>query len=96
MPNAVEEEGRPEPVVIVEDTGGAVFYAPIVITTNLCLQCHGVPDVDLRPEMQPLIAQLYPQDEATGFQLGDLRGLWRVDFPGLPVTFREGGRPREP
>jgi len=78
------QEGRPEPVVILDDTGAAVFYAPIVITTNLCLQCHGVPDVELRPEVQPLIAQFYPQDEATGFQLGDLRGLWRVGFSRAP------------
>jgi hypothetical protein len=24
---------------------------------------------------------LYPQDEATGFKLGDLRGAWRIDIP---------------
>jgi hypothetical protein len=26
------------------------------------------------------IRRLYPADAATGFKLGDLRGLWRVDF----------------
>jgi len=92
----LEQGGRPEPEVILLDTGNAIFYAPIVINTNLCLQCHGAAETDLRPEIQPFIAQLYPRDEATGFQLGDLRGLWRIDFPGLPVTFREGGRPDDP
>jgi len=28
-----------------------------------------------------VIRQLYPQDEATGFKLGQLRGAWRIDIP---------------
>jgi len=28
-----------------------------------------------------LLHTLYPQDQAIGFKLGDLRGTWRVDFP---------------
>lgn len=33
------------------------------------------------PENLAFIRSLYPQDAATGFKLGDLRGAWRVDFP---------------
>ena len=96
----LEQGVQPEPEVMLSGTGPAVFYAPIVIGTNLCLECHGVPEIDLRPEVQPLIAQLYPRDEATGFKLGELRGLWRVDFSRGPQPAmsdpRELGRPGEP
>jgi hypothetical protein len=27
-----------------------------------------------------VIRRLYPEDQATGFSLGDLRGMWRIDF----------------
>jgi hypothetical protein len=64
--------------------GRATFYSPIVITNPLCLQCHGIPGTDLAPSTVALLQQLYPRDEATGFKLGDLRGLWRVDFARLP------------
>jgi hypothetical protein len=47
----------------------------------MCLNCHGEPDKDIKPENLALIRRLYPQDQATGFQLGELRGAWRIDFP---------------
>ena len=72
------------PTVRAGTNGQVTFYSPIVITNPLCLQCHGVPGTDLAPSTTALLQQLYPQDEATGFKLGDLRGLWRVDFARLP------------
>jgi hypothetical protein len=51
-----------------------------VITNPLCLQCHGVAGRDILPATATLLQKLYPQDQATGFQLGDLRGAWRVEF----------------
>jgi hypothetical protein len=96
----LEQGVQPEPEVVLSGTGPALFYAPIVIGTNLCLECHGMPEIDLRPEVRPLIAQLYPRDEATGFKLGELRGLWRVDFPRGPQPAMsdpgQPGRPGEP
>jgi len=68
------------PVALTNVTGGVRFYSPIVITNPLCLNCHGTPGVELRPENLAVIRRLYPEDEAIGFKLGDLRGLWRIDF----------------
>ncbi|MCZ7638827.1 MAG: DUF3365 domain-containing protein [Verrucomicrobia bacterium] len=68
------------PTVRAGTNGQVTFYSPIVITNPLCLQCHGVPRDGPRPSTQALLRKLYPLDEATGFKLGDLRGLWRVDF----------------
>jgi hypothetical protein len=78
---------NPPPPLVTNLTAGAVtFFAPIVLNNELCLKCHGAPGQDISPENVAVIQGLYPQDEATGFKLGDLRGAWRIDFPlaGLP------------
>ena len=46
----------------------------------LCLACHG-PAEDLSPDLREALAQRYPEDEATGFQVGDLRGWVWVEKP---------------
>jgi len=61
--------------------GQATFFAPIVIANELCLKCHGKPGQDISAENRTVIQKHYPQDEAIGFQLGQLRGAWRIDFP---------------
>lgn len=68
------------PTLVTNAPDRVVFYAPIVITNALCLQCHGAPGTDIRPETLAAIGKFYPRDQATGFKLGDLRGLWRVEF----------------
>jgi hypothetical protein len=70
--------GKPQAMLVTNDT--ITFYAPIVITNQLCLQCHGKPGEDIAPANLEVIRHLYPADEATGFGLGDVRGLWRIDF----------------
>lgn len=53
----------------------------IPITTNaMCLQCHGQVDTDVAAETVDLIAEWYPEDEATGYAAGQLRGAWVVEF----------------
>lgn len=71
----------PPPLVTNLMTGTVTFFAPIVLNNELCLKCHGAPGQDILPENLLVIQGLYPQDEATGFKLGDLRGAWRIDFP---------------
>jgi len=68
-------------IVRTNHLGGATFFAPIVLNNPLCLNCHGQSGRELKLENLALISQLYPKDQATGFKLGDLRGLWRIDFP---------------
>ncbi|MEZ7527544.1 Tll0287-like domain-containing protein [Cloacibacterium normanense] len=50
-----------------------VFYAPIT-TNNMCLQCHGS-EKDIKPETLAKIKSLYPNDNATGYQENEMRGL---------------------
>jgi hypothetical protein len=78
---AVAKKEAAKPQVVTNADGSRSFLAPIVLGNPLCLQCHGTPNQDITPETLAAIQKLYPDDKATGFKLGDLRGLWRVTFP---------------
>lgn len=60
---------------------GMVYHAPIRIPGQLCLSCHGQPGTDITESNLELIRKLYPEDEATGFAVGELRGIWTIQFP---------------
>ncbi|MEZ4301620.1 MAG: DUF3365 domain-containing protein [Polyangiaceae bacterium] len=53
----------------------ARFLKPIAIEPN-CLSCHGSPD-QISAEVKTALAEKYPEDKATDYKPGDLRGaLW--------------------
>ncbi len=52
------------------------FYKPIR-ADQLCLNCHGQTD-NIDSEILNRIAELYPEDNATGYSKGDLRGMFVV------------------
>lgn len=74
---AAAEELKPHVKQLKE--GRIAFYAPIKIQP-LCLNCHGKVGEDIKPEHYELVKQLYPEDEATGYELGELRGMWSITF----------------
>jgi len=45
-----------------------------------CVQCHGPAD-QLAPAVREALQQHYPDDRATGFAAGDLRGWFWVEVP---------------
>lgn len=45
-----------------------------------CLMCHGSDDM-IPSEVKDALAQHYPDDQATGFKDGDLRGWFHVEVP---------------
>lgn len=62
-------------------TAHSSHTAFIPITTNaMCLQCHGQMGTDIAAETAGLIAERYPEDDATGYAAGQLRGAWVVEF----------------
>lgn len=71
------------------------FHAPITITNVLCLNCHGQPNKDIAEEHLATIQELYPNDQATGFSMGDLRGVWTVRFPATHFDSTEIQQLRE-
>jgi len=53
---------------------------PIFIAAPVCLQCHGEP-AKLAPGVAEALKELYPDDQATGYSLGDLRGAISIRIP---------------
>lgn len=54
--------------------GGREFrFMKAIPTGKVCLQCHGA---KLAPEVSAILSQLYPEDRATGFAIGDIRGAF--------------------
>jgi len=47
-------------------------YAEPLYVEAVCLKCHGA---DLKPALRKELSEYYPSDEATGFKLGEFRGL---------------------
>lgn len=78
MKQQMAEGKLPLPQLVHENGKVIGHYA---ITTNaLCLQCHGKKDVNIQPETIRKIQALYPEDQATGYELNQLRGLWVVEM----------------
>jgi hypothetical protein len=52
-------------------------FMKAIPTKGLCLTCHGT---TIDPELRQLIAENYPEDQAVGFEAGDLRGAFSVSI----------------
>lgn len=53
---------------------GTLFrYMKAIPTDSICLTCHGN---DISPDIKKQIAKYYPDDKATGFKAGDMRGAF--------------------
>lgn len=68
-----------QPLVQKLPDGTVVFAAPIRVQP-LCLQCHGRLGETLKTADYAVIQQHYPNDQAIGYALGDLRGMWSIQF----------------
>ncbi|MFN3529689.1 MAG: DUF3365 domain-containing protein [Bacteroidia bacterium] len=77
----VKEHRKPEGK-IVQRADGIDWYGAIVIPHPRCLDCHGLLDKDdIFPETLAEINKRYPNDKAVNFELGDLRGMWKISYP---------------
>jgi hypothetical protein len=62
-----------EHVVHSLEDGKRIYLEPLYVEAK-CLTCHGE---HVGPEVSKKIKELYPQDQATGFKLGEFRGfIW--------------------
>lgn len=74
------DAGRPLPPYHLQRTeDGWRYYKPIVVA-DFCTRCHG-PRESLEPAVQQVLAERYPTDQATGYSVGDFRGVIRVSVP---------------
>ena len=68
-----------EPIVMKDGEGFVHFYAPIKLKKE-CLKCHGKPGDEIKEPILEKIKKYYPNDKATGFSEGELRGIWDIKF----------------
>lgn len=77
LADAGEEPGARAPRSVDLDDGRRGYVEPILLQP-MCLTCHGS---TLAPDVAARIEALYPDDQATGFEVGDLRGVFWVELP---------------
>jgi len=66
--------------LVLQENSSVYYYKSIPLGMPACLQCHGNPQTDISPETIKLIRQKYPQDKATGYEMGDFRGMWKIEL----------------
>jgi hypothetical protein len=54
---------------------GDIGYVEPIRMKGLCMQCHGD---RIKPDVKARLRALYPEDQATGFKKGELRGMFWV------------------
>ena len=60
----------------VQNGGGQEFrFMKAIPTGAVCLNCHGT---NISADVSGVLADLYPEDKATGFSEGDIRGAFVV------------------
>ena len=71
---ADDSDRTPKLVRLADERYG---YVEPIEAAPLCLSCHGE---TLAPAVATRIAEAYPDDRATGYRAGDLRGIFWVEF----------------
>lgn len=72
---------RPAEARISVSSEGALGVTFPIRLKPRCLVCHGPKDY-LMQEVREALAEDYPDDRATGFAVGGLRGWFWVEVPG--------------
>lgn len=73
----LEDPENPEPRAVRLDDSTIGYVEPIY-AASFCLSCHG-PSIEAGLKKE--ILSLYPEDQATGFRMNDVRGLFWVTLP---------------
>jgi len=63
---------------VVKLEGDRVGYVETIIAQPMCLTCHGK---SLSGDLAAKLKQRYPNDQATGFEAGDFRGVFWLEMP---------------
>lgn len=71
---------RNEKPKVLTGPKGELGWAVPIRANDLCLNCHGTPD-KLHRGVAEALAEKYPQDQAVGYNPGDLRGWFWVEVP---------------
>lgn len=69
-----QTEDKPPTANYVDDNGHNVWMKAIVMQPQ-CTACHGT---SIAPDLRQAINEHYPNDKATGFEVGNIRGAFVV------------------
>lgn len=72
----------PDQLAYSEIVDNEYRFMKAIPTAQVCLTCHGV---DVQPEVAARISEFYPEDRATGYAEGDIRGAFVVVRPLPPA-----------
>ncbi|HEX9206461.1 MAG TPA: DUF3365 domain-containing protein [Candidatus Deferrimicrobiaceae bacterium] len=72
----------PDDVFEATEAGGkrVYRYAKTLLVGPVCIACHGTPS-EIPEEVREVLGERYPEDQATGYRQGDLRGIVSVLIP---------------
>jgi hypothetical protein len=73
LPLAARDAAAPSRAQHLAD--GRLGYVEPIRMDAICLTCHGK---SIAPQVTKVLAQHYPHDRATGYELGEFRGLFWV------------------
>jgi len=59
-------------------------YKPVAVTSK-CLVCHGN-SAEQSPALQGKLKAIFPNDQATGYKIGEWRGVIRVSVGEVPAS----------
>lgn len=77
----LDAQGRPAAVHWIErgsEHAGPAYMRAVIMRDQPCAACHGVAVAD---DVKATIAAYYPNDQATGFKAGEMRGAILVRWP---------------
>jgi hypothetical protein len=73
--------------VVEEGEQKYLRYMRPLVALPLCINCHG-PKEKISAEVKTILSEKYPEDRATGFLVGDLRGAISVTIALPPSIVR--------
>ena len=76
--NDVKNNKESQPIVVESSKIVNVYYP--IKTNGMCLQCHGEPNKQIADQTFLAIQKLYPNDQAVGYDINQVRGIWNVSF----------------
>lgn len=74
----------PRSLIEIDKNGHPVYYKLIPVKAE-CLMCHGTPGVEIAPNLAARIKELYPNDKAIDFKVGEPRGMWAITFNDILI-----------
>lgn len=80
----LDPAGKPmvRSATVSTDNGPAFRWMRAIPTQGMCLTCHGE---TLEPDVAAAISARYPDDKATGFREGQLRGALSIRWTGAAL-----------